>query len=89
MAIAVSDTLSEGLKNVCLGSRKRNTKVKTLKMSLLLQFCIENTLDQWEGSLPIETGCRERMLPAAEFPLSLQLRAEQKGTVGGYCHPAG
>ena len=66
----------------------KKTKEKTFKMSLLLQFCIENTLDQWEGALPIETGRKERMLPAGESPLLLQLRAEQKSTVGAYCYPS-
>lgn len=48
--------------------KKKKTKVKTFKMSLLVQFCIENTSDQWEGSLPIETVCKERMLACCCVP---------------------
>lgn len=68
---------------------KKKTKVKTFKMSLLLQFCIENTLSQWEGSMPIETGCKKRMLSCCcSFHFHWQLRSEQKSTVGAYCYPS-
>lgn len=71
------------------GGGEKKTKVKTFKMSLLLQFCIENTLKQWEGSLPIETGCKKRMLSCCcSFHFHWQLRAEQKSTVGAYCYPS-
>lgn len=67
------------------GEKKRS---KLLKCHYFCSFCIENTPDQWEASLPIETASKE-CLPAAEFPLSQQLRAAQKSTVGAHCCPAG
>lgn len=55
----------------------------------LLQFCIENILSRWGGSLPIETGCKKRMFSCCcRFHFRWQLRAEQKSTVGAYCYPS-
>lgn len=70
-----------------VGEEKK--KVKTFKMSLLLQF-LHRKYTGPVGGLPAHrNGGSKECLPAAEFPLSPQLRAAQKSTVGAHCCPAG